>query len=311
VPLAAPSVRTILLAVLAGGCGNDRPLGPRPSMILELESTGLPDGSAAEYRIFIQDTVAIAHGEVASRETDTVRVGSSDPVTVRWLDTRVPIAEVEYVFGPAEPQTIVEAPDGDTTVALLASYALASGGFVLTTPGIPAEATASWRAWSGDSVTASGPLSSSVAVRRGDLRAAFARLQLDTAYIERDGVPYGYAPPQSNIPLIVPASLELIAVDAPYALATSAARLSPSGLPPGTVAICRITAVSGRHGVIGWTLTGTVQTVGLIQPGSYVVTWDEATVDGVTYRPDPASIPATLEPRIEPYEFGVVYTAEP
>jgi hypothetical protein len=281
-------------------------------MRIALESTGLPDGSSAAYRIFIQDTVAIARGEVAAGETDTVRLASSEPVTVDWQDALVAISDVEYVFGPAERRTAVDVVDSDTTVAVLGSYSLASGGIVLAISGVPGGATGEWWIWRGDSVLARGPLTQGMTVRRGDIPAGFARLQLDTAYVELDGVPHGYAPPRRDVSLIIEADLDLVAVDAPYALATAVARLRPSGLPAGTVAVCRLTAVTGDHGVIAFTTTGTVNLAPLIRPATYIVSWDPATVDGITYLPDPAGMPPiTLEPRIEPYEFAAVYSPEP
>ena len=49
----------------------------------------------------------------------------------------------------------------------------------------------------------------------------------------------------------------------------------------------------------------------LVEPGDHTLDWGEVTVEGVTYLPDPASIPVMLEPRIEPYVFEVVYQPQP
>lgn len=310
-PLAA-GLAGVLLAVLAAGCGGEQALQPERSLRLALQPDGLPGGASAEYRIFVQDTVPIAHGELANSETDTVRISSSTQVKVRWQDATATVEDVGYIFSPAEREAVVEEGDGDTTVAVPASYALASGGFALSTPGFPLEATASWWAYSAvDSLLATGSIHAGDAIRRGDLPPGSARLQLDTAFAELDGVRHAYTPPQHDIPLSVIASLDLVAIDAPYALTSVVVRMRPSGLPAGTGAPWGITTISGSYSVGALTTTGTVQTVDLIPPGSYTVDWGEVTVDGVTYLPDPASRPVTLEPRIEPYEFEAVYAAAP
>jgi hypothetical protein len=56
---------------------------------------------------------------------------------------------------------------------------------------------------------AGGLLRSGEVVRRGDLPAGGARLELDTIQIEREGLYYEYAPPQHEVPLSVTASLDL------------------------------------------------------------------------------------------------------
>ena len=303
---------TVLLALLATACGDDRLFDPGRSVRLAFGVTGLPDGASAEYRVFVQDTVAIAHGRIANSESDTVRISSTAALRVRWQDALVPVGEADYIFGPGQREVLLDESDTDTTVAVAGSYALASGGFILTAPGIPLQATSSWLVWSEeDSLLANGPLRPGEVVRRGDLPPGSARLQLDTALAEIDGVRHAYVPPQHDVPLSISSSLDLVAIDAPYALASGVVRLSPSGLPAGTRAPWGLNSIAGDYGVGGSTLTGTVQLEDLIRPGSYTVEWGEVTVDGVTYRPDPASSPATLDPRLEPYEFAALYAPAP
>ena len=61
----------------------------------------------------------------------------------------------------------------------------------------------------------------------------------------------------------------------------------------------------------GSVFADSLQTVELVEPGDHTLDWGEVTVEGVTYLPDPASIPVMLEPRIEPYVFEVVYQPQP
>ena len=71
------------------------------------------------------------------------------------------------------------------------------------------------------------------------------------------------------------------------------------------------TQCEGGYSIGGGTETATAQIVELIRPGDYTLEWAEVTVDGVTYLPDPASLPVTLDPRIEPYQLEVLYSATP
>jgi hypothetical protein len=300
----------VLLVALAAGCGDD-PLQPERSLSIELRAAGLPDGASAEYRIFVEDSVAIAHGLVANGETDTVRVGSSDAVKVRWQDARATVDQADYIFAPAEPETVIDQSDRDTSVALLGSYSLMSGGFVLTTTGIPVQSLAFWRAWSGDAVVADGLLAPGAVLRRGDLPPGTDRLQLDTVLIVADGMHHAYASPQHEIPLSVIASLDLMEIDAPYALASVVLRMMPSGLPAAAVAPWALYVAGGGYSIGGGAETATAPLFELIPAGEYTLEWGEVTVDGLTYLPDPASLPVTLDPRIEPYEFAVAYHSAP
>jgi hypothetical protein len=300
------------LALLAAGCGGERSFGPGRSVRLQFEVAGLPDGGSAEYRVFVGDTVAVAHGMVANGETDTVRISSTAALRVRWQDALVPVGQADYVFAPGRREVLIEEADRDTTVSVAGAYTLGSGGFILTAPGIPAHGSASWGVWSEDvNLVASGPLRSGEVVRRGDLPPGSMRLQLDTALVELDGVFHAYTPPELNVPLSISASLDLIPIDATYALASAVVRMSVSGLPAGTYAPWGLNTLAGDYGVGGSVLTDTTQTVDRVRPASYNVEWGEVTIDGVTYRPDPAIQPATLDPRIEPYEFAALYAAVP
>ncbi|MGZ8398935.1 MAG: hypothetical protein ACXWWN_07855 [Gemmatimonadales bacterium] len=302
----------VLVAVLAAGCGGERPFDPGRSVRLELQVAGLPDGSSAEYRVFVQDTVAIAHGMVANGETDTVLISSSAALRVHWQDALLPVGEASYIFRPGEREVLVEESDSDTTVALATWYALASGGFILNAPGVPVQPWAEWRAWNqDDSVVAAGPLRAGEVVRRGDLPPGSTRLKLDTIQVELDGVLHAYAPPQQFVPLSITASLALIPVDAPYALVSAAVRVRASGLPAGTLAPWGMTTVAGDFSAGGQAEADTFQTAGLLRAGSYNLEWGEVTVEGVAYRPNPATQPATLEPSLVPYEFETVYAAVP
>jgi hypothetical protein len=55
----------------------------------------------------------------------------------------------------------------------------------------------------------------------------------------------------------------------------------------------------------------TVRTGDRLRAGSYTVEWGEVVLDGVTYRPDPASTLVTLEPSLEPYKFENLYSPIP
>lgn len=299
------------LLLLLSGCSDDQPFQPERSVRVELEALGLPEGAAAEYRILVEDTVAIAHGAVANGETDTVRISSSAPLDIRWQDARATVGDVDYVFAPAQREAGIEGSAADTTVVVLGSYALASGGFALTTPGLPVPTTALWRVWIGnDSLLAYGDLVAGAAIRRGDLPPGSVRLELDTAYVELGGVRHAYNPPLLEIPLSVSASLELLPVEAPYNLASVVLRVSASGLPAGTPAPWGFTTITSDYSVGGSTLAGTVQTVDLIPPGSYTAEWGEVIVDGVRYLANP-SAPMTLQPRTEPYQIEGMYAPAP
>ena len=130
-------VTVMLLAVLVGACGEDGSLQPGRSVRLQLTAAGLPDDASAEYRIFVQDTVSIAHGLVANGDTDTVRVSSNAALKVLWQDALNSIGDAPYTFRPGEGEVLIDESEADTTVDLSASYALASGGFILNTPGLP------------------------------------------------------------------------------------------------------------------------------------------------------------------------------
>jgi hypothetical protein len=54
----------LILAALDAGCEDDL-LETERSLRVALQAVGLPEGVSAEYRIFVDDTVGIAHGEVA------------------------------------------------------------------------------------------------------------------------------------------------------------------------------------------------------------------------------------------------------
>ncbi|HEY7637260.1 MAG TPA: hypothetical protein VH763_17035 [Gemmatimonadales bacterium] len=299
----------LLPLLMAAGCGSGQPFNPERSLRLALEASGLPDAASAEYRIFLQDSIGIAHGDVTHGETDTVRISSSDRLKVQWQDAPATISDANYVFAPSQRESLIEAGDEDTTVSAIGEYALASGGFVLTTPGIPAEATGFWRAVGEDSsVLAVGALKAGVPVRRGDLPPGTLRLQLDTAVIELDGVRHGYAPAKQEIPLNITATVDLIPIDAPYALSTAVLQLNPSGLPPGAGAPWGLNIDNGTsYG--GFAAADSATTLDLVAPGNYTLEWGEITVDGVTYLPDPAIQQVTLTPQIEAFEFGVTYTA--
>lgn len=120
----------MLLAVLVGACGEDGSLQPGRSVRLQLTAAGLPDDASAEYRIFVQDTVSIAHGLVANGDTDTVRVSSNAALKVLWQDALISIGDAPYTFRPGEGEVLIDESEADTTVDLSASYALASGGFI-------------------------------------------------------------------------------------------------------------------------------------------------------------------------------------
>jgi len=304
---------SVLLVLAAIGCSGDQSFEPERSVLVELQAEGLPEGAPAEYRILVQDTVPIAHGQVANGETDTVRVSSSSALKIRWQDARPELAGTEYVFAPAQGEVVIDAGREDTATSSLASYSLASGGFALTTPGIPAAAIASWLVWLGaDSVLAYGRLDSEGVLRRGDLPPGSVRLQLDTAYLELDGVHHVYAPAQREFPLNVTADLDLLEIDAPYSLVSAAVRLTVAGLPAGTLVPWGMTlSASDYYSVGGYAEAGTVQTLELIRPGGYTVVWEEVTVDGVRYLPNPATHSITLEPGIEPYELEGHYSAAP
>jgi hypothetical protein len=156
-----------------------------------------------------------------------------------------------------------------------------------------------------DFVTGSG------VVRRGDLLPGPARLELDTFRVELAGIEHYYTPPQRDTPLNLTASLDLIPVHAPYAIASVVMRVSPSGLPPGTFAFWSISSSSGAIGFSDGAVTGSVRIFDLLPPDDYTIEWQEVTVDGITYRADPAMESATLAPRVEPYEFVALYTAVP
>jgi hypothetical protein len=302
----------VLLSLLTIGCGDEPPFSPARSVRLQFEVTGLPDGGSAEYRIFVQDTVPIAHGRVGNSESDTVRISSSAALRVRWQDARVRVGEADYIFGPAQREVLVDESETDTTMVMGGSYALASGGFILNAPGVPVQTWAYWQAWNeDDSVVAGGPLRAGEVVRRGDLPPGHTRLQLDTIQVELDGLFHDYAPPQRLVPLSISASLDLISVNAPYSLVSVAVRVSPSGLPPGTHAPWAISSSSENFGFSSSTLTDTVWTLDRIAPDTYTVEWGEVIVDGLTYRPDPATDSATLTPSLEPYEFPALYAAVP
>jgi hypothetical protein len=134
-------------------------------------------------------------------------------------------------------------------------------------------------------------------------------LQLDTVLVISDGLHHAYAPAQHEIPLSVTASLDLMEIDAPYSLVSVALRIMPSGLPAGTFAPWGLNVAGGGYSVGGSAETATAQLSELIPPGEYTLEWGEVTVDGVTYSPDPATMTVTLDPRIEPYDFEVVYSA--
>ena len=105
----------------------------------------LPDGAAAEYRVFVHDSIPVAHGRVTNLETDTVRVSSSLALKVQWQDALLPVGNAEYIFAPAEREQFIDESAADTTATLAASYALASGGFILSVPGLPMPAR--WLVW--------------------------------------------------------------------------------------------------------------------------------------------------------------------
>jgi hypothetical protein len=301
----------ILLGLLAIGCGEES-IGPNRSVELHLQVAGLPDGAAAEYGVFVQDSVPIAHGRVANNETDTVRISSSAALRVQWQDALVPIEEAPYIFGPSQREVLVDESNTDTTVALAASYALTSGGFILTTPGVPLQPFAYWQARNEhDSVVAVGLLRPGEVVRRGDLPPGNTRLQLDTILVELGGLLHDYAPPRRSVPLIISASLDLIPVNAPYSLVSVAVRLSPSGLPAGTHAPWTMSSSAGNPGFSSSTPTDTVWTLERMAPATYTVQWGEVIVDGFTYRPEPTTKSVTLTPSLEPYEFAAVYATTP
>jgi hypothetical protein len=301
-----------LLGLLATGCGDEQSFGPGRSVRLQLGVAGLPDGGSAEYRIFVQDTVAIAHGRVANSESDTVRISSSAALRVRWQDALLPVGEADYIFAPGEREVLIDESSRDTSAAVAGWYTLASGGFILTTPGVPLQMSAYWWARNADDiVVAGGPLRAGEVVRRGDLPPGSTRLQLDTILVELGGLFHEYAPPQHFIPLSISASLDLIPVNAPFSLVSAAVRVRPTGLPADTRAPWGLTTLAGDYSVGGQALTDSVHSVSPIPPGDYNMTWGDVTVAGVTYRPNPASQPATLEPSLVPYEFAVLYTAVP
>jgi hypothetical protein len=300
----------VLLGLFAVACA-DESLGPRRSVRLQLEVAGLPDGASAEYRVFVHDSTPIAHGRVANLETDTVRVSSSLGLKVRWQDALLPVGDAEYIFAPSAREQFIEESAADTTATLATSYALVSGGFILSVPGLPMPAR--WLVWNmEDSVLAGDILQPGEVVRRGDLPPGLLRLQLDTVLVETEGLYYHeFAPPQHEVLLNVSASLDLIAIEAPYAPASAIVHVGASGLPAGTSARWRMYSMSGSFGTEGTVLTGTAATVDRLRQGTYSIEWDEVTVDGITYRPNPTSQTATLESRLEPYEFSAVYSAAP
>jgi hypothetical protein len=303
------TIPALLLFALATGCG-DQPFQPDRSLRLALQASGLLDGGSAEYRIFVEDTVAVAHGQVSEGETDTVRISSSEAVRVSWQDAPLTLDSATYIFAPLVRDTVIDQSDRDTTVTLPNSYQLASGGFVLTAPGIPAQAAATWQVWSNDTSVAGGNLRAGEVLRRGDMPLGNARLQLDTVVVEIGGVHHAYAPPERDTPLSISPTLDLIPVEAPYALSSVPVRLGPSGLPAETLAPW-VLQLSGSFDITGSAPTGSLELVELVPAGSYTLQWGEVTVDGTTYRPDPASQTVALDPQIEPYDFQVTYSAAP
>ena len=303
-------VPPVLLGLLAIACA-DESLGPRRSVRLQLEVAGLPDGAATEYRVFVHDSIPIAHGQVANLETDTVRVSSSLALKVQWQDALLPVGNAEYIFSPAQREQFLDESSADTNATLAASYALASGGFILSVPGLPMPAR--WLVWNmEDSVLAGDILQPGEVVRRGDLPPGLLRLQLDTLLVEIKRAYYHeYAPPHHEVLLNVSAGLDLIPVDAPYELISLVVRMSASGLPAGTSAPWRLTSASGSIGTGGMVSAGTVFIMDRLRPDTYTAEWDEVIVGGTTYRPNLASQTATLEPRLEPYELSAVYSAAP
>ena len=300
------------LGLLAAGCGDARPFDPGRAIQIQFQVSGLPSNAAAGYRVFVQDTVPVAHGQVANTETDTVRISSSAGVRARWQDALVPVGQTDYNFAPGEREVLINESNTDTSLTVAGSYSLDSGGFILDAPGVPVQEWAFWQAWNeDDSVVAAGPLKAGEVVRRGDLPPGSTRLQLDTIQVELEGLLHAYAPPQQFVLLSITASLDLIPVDAPYALVTAAVRVRPSGLPAGTFAPWGITTVAGDFSAGGQAEANTFQTASLLRPGSYNLEWGDVTVDGVTYRANPATQPATLEASLVPYEFGTRYTAVP
>lgn len=300
------------LALLVAACGGDQPFDPGRSVEIAFQVSGLPGDGSAEYRVFVRDTVPVAHGSVTNGATDTVRISSSAALRIRWQDALVPVGEADYVYAPGDREVLISESERDTAVSLAGSYSLVSGGFVLTTPGIPLDATPAWLVWiHGDSLLSFGALRAGEAVRRGNVPPGPARLELDSALVELNGLRHVYAPPLPEIPLNVSASLDLIPVDAPYALVSAVVRVSPTGLPAGTHAPWGMTTLAGDYSVGGQGLTDSVQTVDQVPPGSYTMTWGDVTVDGVTYQPTPASEPAMLTPSLVPYEFAAIYAVVP
>jgi hypothetical protein len=304
-------VTAILLAILVAACGDDGSLQPGRSVRLHLGVAGLPEEASAEYRIFVRDSVTIAHGLVANGEIDTVRVSSNAALKVQWRDALIPIADAPYTFRPGEGEVLIDESERDTTLELSASYTLASGGFILSTPGLPVQAPWIVRSLDGNEV-ASGWLLPGETLRRGDLLPGLARLELDTVEVEAAGrIFHYYAPPHTLLPLNVTTSLDLPVIEAPYTVVTVVVRVSQTGLPPGSRAPWVLSTSSGSIGIPFSSPSDSAVTFDRFPPGSYIAEWSDVTVDGVTYRPEPATLSATLEPRVEAYDFTTVYAAAP
>ena len=300
-----------VLAALTIGCGDD-PFEPERSVRLALEVQGLPAGAAAEYRVFVDDTIAVAHGELAGGEIDTVRISSSAPLKLQWQNALARVGEADFVFAAAQPDVRMDQGNRDTTVTLVGSYALASGGVILNGSGVPVHSPARWFVWGrDDSLLAYGNLRSDEVVRRGDIPPGSVRVQLDTIIVELDGLRHAYAPAQHEIPLNVAASLGLTTINALYALASAILDMRPTGLPPGALAPWGLNNAAGSYSLGGLAWTDSLNIVEFVEPTSYSLEWGEVTVDGTTYAPELASQPVILDPRIEPYVFEMVYQAQP
>jgi hypothetical protein len=137
-------------------------------------------------------------------------------------------------------------------------------------------------------------------------------LELDTVQVEaEDRVFHYYAPPHTLLPLNVTTSLDLPVIEAPYTVASVFVRVSLTGLPAGPSVSWTLSTTSGSIGTAGNSPTDSAVTLDRFPPGTYIAEWSEVTIDGVTYRPAPATQTVTLAPRVEPYDFSAVYSAAP
>ena len=254
--------------LVAGGltaCGED-PTAPEPGNLAVIVA-GLPAGAQPAL------TVTGPNGyDVQLTTSDTLTALRPGAYTIAAAP--VTTASGRYAATPAT-QTITVS-SGATARAGDISYAVATGGLIVTVLGLPAGALGS--------LTVTGPNAFSQTVSRTDTLDVLEPGTYTIAAADVQASGRTYRPDPATQPATVSASLTHARATVAYGAGTGRLDLTIAGLPPGTDASVTVTGPAG----FARTVVATTSLQNL-EPGTYTITAAIVGSNLTTYTPSPAS----------------------